>query len=160
MSIDSVNNRFNPVVQVLNASSTQRSNQTTTAALVYGSDYVLHPGEAQDGLTFRWTIAGTKTATNAAHTVTLVIDGSTVFTLTADDATAVDWVATIILRCSGGAVQKIAGFMSSNTTDCEADYAAGTSALSAGATIGAYITAGNSSDTVTSEFCILEAWLK
>src|SRR5574343_947923 len=151
--------RFNEVVKVVNASCTQTST-TTTAALVQGSKVVLEAGEVTDGLTFRWSLAGTKTGTNTAHTVTLVIDSTTVMTLTSDDATAVDWTAVFIMRCYGGAVQKIMGTMNSNTTDCESDYAAGTSNLRPGATIAVYITSGNGSDTVTSELCITERWIK
>lgn len=162
MSYDAINNRFTNAVHVVNASCTQRSNATTTSAEVYGSRVALNPGEAQDGLTFRWTLAGTKTGTNAAHTIELysTLSGTPLMTLTADDATAVDWTGGFILRCYGGAVQKVMGTMPSNTTDFECDYAAGTAALKDGAELWVGVTSGHTSDTVTTEMCITEAWVK
>ena len=162
MGYESINNRFQNAVHVINASCTQRSNATTTALEVYGSRVTLHSGEAQDGLTFRWNVAGTKTGANAAHTLALysTLSGTPLMTLTSDDATAVDWTAEFILRCYGGAAQKVMGRMTSDTTDCECDYAAGTASLKDGAELYLAVAVGNTSDTVTTEMCITEAWVK
>lgn len=162
MSYDSINNRFSNAVHVINASCTTQTNATTTGLEVYGSRVTLNPGEAQDGLTFRWNVAGTKTGTNAAHTLSLysTLSGTPLMTLTADDNTQVDWTAEFILRCYGGAVQKVMGTMASKTTDCECDYAAGTAGLKNGAELYLAVAAGHTSDSVTTEMCVTEAWVK
>jgi len=81
-------------------------------------------------------------------------------TLTADDATAVDWVAEFVIRFIDATNQKVMGWMISNTTDGECDYASGTVDCSAGNDLCPYITAGNSSDTVTCEMVTVEKWIK
>jgi hypothetical protein len=160
MSFDAINNRFQNAVHVVNASCTQLTVDDAAAAEIYGSKVTLLPGEAADGLTFRWSLAGTKTGTNEAHVVNLMssLSDTPLLTLTADDTSAVDWTATIIMRIYGGALQKIMGFMSGNTTDCECDYAAGTASLKDGAKL--FLTLdGHTSDSVTAEMCVVESWV-
>jgi len=159
MGNDNLNNVFYDVVRVVNASCVQTST-VNTAAAVQGSKVTLEAGEVRDGTTYRWQVAGTLTGGNAAFLLTLVVNGATVLTLTSDAATAADWAATIVLRCYGGAVQKIWGSMTNNSEDPEVDYAAGTSDLRGGATMQLFVTSGNSGDTVTSEVCTVETWIK
>jgi hypothetical protein len=116
------------------------------------------PAKPPAGLTYRIKMAGTKTGANAAMLVKLQIGATTVLTLTADDSTAVDWVAEIMLMICDTKNQKASGHLLANTTDVEADYAAGTVDLSAGAAMVPQITSANAGDTVTCESVTVESW--
>jgi len=146
------------VPKVVKASCTQYETSSTTAKNIAECNVNI-PAKPPVGLTYRVRLTGTKTSTNAAHTVTLLINSTTVMTLTADDATAVDWVAEFLIRFTGPKSQKCMGWMISNTTDGESDYAAATVDLTAGGTLKPYVTAGHGSDTVTCEMCIVEEWV-
>lgn len=149
--------RFYPVVRMLNASCVQTST-TNTAATVTGSSVTLLENGVIDGMTFRWKVTGTLTGGNAAFTLKLYWNSTTLLTLTSDAATAVDWVAEIVMRLYGGAVQKICGFMLNDSEDPDVDYAAGTTDLRGGGTLKLVITSGNSGDTVTTEMVTVESW--
>ena len=150
--------RFDNLVRVVNQSCTQVSNATVTAAYVPGSKVVLEAGQVQNGLTLRWTCGGVLAGGNAAFPLTLVVNGTTVFTLTSDAATAGDYTATVMMVCYGGALQKLIGNMINNAEETEADYAAGTADLRGGAIIELKVASGHTSDTVTVEVCTVEAW--
>lgn len=160
--MDKLDNRFWNVVRVVNGGTTTDTTTSTTAKKVTGSSYVLVPGQVQNGMTLRWNLAGTKTATNAAHTVTLMssLSSTPLMTLTADAATAADWSATFLLVCETGQKQRITGKLFTLSEDAVTDYATGTHALKNGAELYCNVTAGHASDTVTCEMVTVEMWIK
>jgi hypothetical protein len=153
--------RFDNLVKVVNQSCTQLSSSSTTAQIVYGSTVTLEAGEVQAGMTFRWKCSGTKTGTNAAHTVALWASNasSALLTLTVDDATAVDWAAEINLVFYGGSQQKCWGYILNDTADAEVNYAAATNSCKEGVTFTLKMASGHASDTVTVEVCTVESWI-
>lgn len=145
-------------VSVINGSRVQQST-TTTAADVYGSQVYLLPGECEDGLVLRWTVAGTLTGGNAAFTLKLYLDSTLLQTMTSDAATAGDWFAMVTMYCAGGAVEKIGSTLLLDTEDPDVQFDAGTTSLQNGGTLKLVITSGNSGDTVTSDMCFVERFL-
>jgi len=116
------------------------------------------PNKPPAGLCFRVKLAGTKTGANAAMAVKIKIGSTVVITLTADDGSAVDWVAEFLIRISNSKVQKCSGFFLANTAEPDVDYAAGAVDLSAGADLVPQITSGHASDTVTCEMATVESF--
>lgn len=149
--------RFKVTPSIANQSAKQTTPTTAVLTEVVGSKVYVHPRQAGDGLTFRWRLAGTKTGTTAAHTVALYINGTAVLTLTADDNTAVDWVADITVIFVNISAQKAMGTLLSDTADPDVDYAAGTVDCSSGATL-SIKTNTTSTDTVTHEMVTVEKW--
>ncbi len=155
--MQSLDARYKVTPSIVQQTCTQTTIASATATAVTGSKVTIQPREAGDGLTFRFRCSGTKTGTNAAHVISLYINSTAVCALTADDATAVDWVAEFTLVFVNVAAQKVMGTISSDTTDCGADYAAGTVDCSAGATIQLYGTS-HASDSLTIELVTVERW--
>lgn len=151
--------RFDNHVSVYKTSGATSETSSTTAKAIDGSTVSLLPKEACDGMVIEWMAAGTKTNANAAHTVTLVGNGATLLTLTADAATASDWVAKITLRFTNPASQKLIGELILDTEDPEINYAAATTDFSGGGQIIMYVTAGNASDVLDSEMCIVKKYI-
>ncbi len=149
--------RFKSVPAIVSQSVEQTSQAAAGTSDVTGSKVNVDNKPAA-GTAYRVTLAGTKTGANAAHTVTLVLGGTTVMTLTADAATAVDWMATFTIIFKDSNNQRVMGNMQGNALDCENDYAAGTVDCSAGAELKAQITSGHASDTVTAELVTVEKW--
>lgn len=149
--------RFKVVSGVVRQSATQTSISSATATHVKGTTVNLHPGEAGDGLTFRYTLAGTKTGTNAAHTVALYIGSTAVCTSTADDTSAVDWQAEFVVMFVNKAAQKVTARMLSDTADPDVQYDAGTVNCSAGISMDLRATS-HASDTLTIEMVTVEKW--
>ena len=156
--MEAINNRFMNAVHVVKTSGTQAETLSTTAKAVAGSTVTLETQEAADGMCFEWMIAGTKSSTNGAFTVTLVGNGTTLLTLTADAVTASDWVANITLRFTNPKVQKLIGSLVLDTEDPEVNYAAGTTNFSGGGSILAYVTCADGRDTVDAEMCIVKRY--
>ena len=154
-----LNERFATIPEIAAAGCTQYT-EGDASALKVADGLVNVPQKPTAGLTYRFVLAGTKTGANAAHTVTLVLGGTTLMTLTADAATAVDWMAEFVVRFVDATNQKVMGRLSSSGLDAIADYAAGTVDCSAGNDLCPYITAGNSSDEVTCEMVTVEKWIK
>jgi len=153
-----LNERFGCIPEIVAGSNTQYS-EATVATEACPKSRVNVPNKPPSGLTYRYKLGGTKSGANVAHTVLLVLGGTTVMTLTADDATAVDWVAEFTIRFTDPKNQKVMGHMISNTTDGESDYAAGTVNCTAGAVLEVKITNGHTSDTTTLEMLTCEKWV-
>ena len=150
--------RFKETISVVAAGCAQVS--TANAAADVPESKVAIPMKPAPGLTYRIKAAGTKTGANNAMVVYLKIGATQVLTLTADDATAVDWVAEIVVRFTAYNAQKIMGILLTNTADPETDYAAGTVDCSAGADMVLQVASANASDTVTCEMVTVEKWSK
>ena len=150
-----LNERFEHVVCGKARSTTQYSAVNDTTDIDEAK--IVVPAKPPQNLTYRIKLAGTKTGANAAMLVKLKLGSTTVMTLTADDATAVDWVAEFNLMIVNSHNQKISGLFLANTADPEVDYAAGAVDLSAGAELVPQITSAHASDTVTCEMCTVES---
>ena len=148
--------RFGVTPEIVSQSGTQTST-TSTDADVVGSKVNVDNKPAA-GTCYRFTLAGTNTGGNAAHTVDIHFGSTNLITLTADAVTAVDWMATIVVMILDSKNQRIMGHMQGNALDCENDYAAATADMSAGGTLKAVINSGHASDTVTCEMCVVEKW--
>lgn len=151
---------FYEVPKVVAASSTTLTDATVAGTAIPASIINLLPGEAGEGLTFRFTLAGTKTGTNAAHIIYTYLGSTAIQTLTADDTTAVEWMATIVVRFSSGAAQKVMGMLSKDTADPDVSYDAGTTSAIGGNTLKLVLAAGHTSDSVTCELITVERWVK
>jgi hypothetical protein len=117
------------------------------------------PARAPAGLTYRFKLGGTKTGTDAAHTAILVLNGTTVMTLTSDDSSAGDWFAEFTIRFADSNNQKIMGEMHSKSDDYDVDYAATTINCTIGATLEAKIGNGHTSDITYCEMLTVEKWI-
>lgn len=154
-----LNERFDEVVTIIAASNTATTQSGAGTSNVSGSSVDV-PSKPAPGTTYRFKAAGSKSGANAAHTVHLKLGATQVMTLTADDSTAVDWIAEFTIRFSSAKAQKIMGQMISNTTDGEADYAAATVDCTAGNALLLQITSGNAGDGVVCEMFTVEKWVK
>lgn len=150
--------RFGVVPQIVAAGGTQVSQAGADTSAVTESK-VNVPSKPPAGLTYRFKLAGTKTGANAAHTVTLVLGSTTLQTLTADAATAKDWVAEFTVRFNSANVQKVMGLLSGDELDAICEYDAGAVDCSAGAALQCKVTSGHASDTVTAEMVTVERWV-
>jgi hypothetical protein len=155
--MQTIDQRFFVTPKIIKQTATTTTIATGTATNITGMRIVLHPGQAGDGLTFRFTLAGTQTGTNAAHTILLVINGTTVQTLTADAATAVDWTAEFVLVFTGGATQRCIGKHFQDTEDPDVQYDTGAVNTQGGATIQLQATS-HASDSLTVDLGIIEMW--
>ena len=144
------------IVAGSNTTYTETSNDTVENCL---ASRVTVPGRPPAGLTYRYKLAGTKTGANDNHTVLLVLNGTTLMTLTADDGTAVDWVAEFTVRFTDSQTQKIMGYMVANTCDGEVDYATGAVDCTAETVLEVRITNTDASDTTTCEMLTCEKWV-
>jgi hypothetical protein len=165
-----INDRFyadNPGINALQPVTPLVIYQSTTVvsnAVVVNKDaaaITIPKGQLGPGYTFRVTMAGTKTGANVAMAVGLTINATAVLTLTADDATAVDWMATMYLVGNVNTKsQKAFGRFNALTADPVADYAAGTVDCSGEVVLRPFIYSGHTSDTITCEVIIVEYWNK
>jgi hypothetical protein len=153
-------NALSPVTPlVVYQSTTQVSNAVVENKAC--ANLRIPPGQLGPGATFRITMAGTKTGANVAMAVALVIDSTEVIALTADDVTAVDWVA--VMTIVGGVntkAQKAFGTLDLLTSAPVADYAAGTVDCSKEVVLRPSIYSGHTSDTITCEVITIEYWNK
>jgi hypothetical protein len=152
--------RFKVVKGVLNQSATQTDTGTSaTEKEVVGSRINLHPGEAGDGQTFKWTLGGAIGAGgNAAAVIKLYANGTAICTQTMAQSDAKDWFCTIICVTVNKAVQKSIGFICQQGEESAANYEAGAVDLSAGGALYLKIGSGHSSDSIQAEVCIVEKW--
>lgn len=128
------------------------TNTTTDIALAK----VGVPSKPEPGTVYKIKLAGSKSGANAAMLVKLKLGSTTIMTLTADDGTAVDWVAEFTVIIVSAKAQRTVGHFLSNTADPEVDYAATTVDLSAGADLVPQITSAHASDVVTCAMCTVE----
>lgn len=148
---------------IVKQSNKQTSMSSATTKDIYIDDdgntiFTIPNGYFGPGATFRATMGGTKSGTNAAFTIATILNGTTVGTATSDDATAVDWTATIILSAKTFAVQHCISKLFSDTADPDVQYDAGAvSCANADVTL-KFQLGGNSGDTVTVEYFLLEYW--
>ncbi len=155
--MQTIDQRFSVTPKIVKQMATTFTLASATATAITGMKLYLHPGEANAGLTYRFTMAGTKTGTNAAHTIIVDINGTTIMTQTADAASAVDWMSQITLVFTGGATQRCMGLLISDTEDPDVQYDAGTVNTQGGATITLKATS-HGSDSLTVNFGIIESW--
>ena len=153
-----INERFSATPEIVAGSNTTYS-EALVATEACTDSRVSVPAKPPAGLTYRYKLAGTKSGENIAHTVLLVLNGATLMTLTADDATEVDWFAEFTIRFADSKNQKIMGEMHKNTADYEVDYAAGTEDCTAGGVLEFKITNGHTSDVTTCEMLTCERWI-
>lgn len=151
--------RFGVTPEIVAGSNTQYSEASNDTVENCLASRVRVPAKPPAGLTYRYKLAGTKTGANDNHTVLLVLDGTTIMTLTADDGTAVDWVAEFTVRFTDSQNQKVMGYMVANTCDGEVDYAAGTVNCTAETVLEVRITNTDASDTTTVEMLTGEKWI-
>ena len=153
-----INERFSATPEIVAGSNTTYS-EATVATEACTDSRVNVPAKPQAGLTYRYKLAGTKTGTNVAHTVLLVLNGATVMTLTADATSEVDWFAEFTIRFADSKNQKIMCEMHQDSEDYDVDYAAGTEDCTAGGTLEVKITNGHTSDITTCEMLTCEKWI-
>lgn len=113
-------------------------------------------GEFSNGLALRFTMGGSKSGANSAMIVHLSVGGTQVVSITADDATAVEWMAMITVAAKTVAAQRCVGQVLTDTADPAIEYAAGTVDCKLGVNIKAQIQSQNAGDTVTCEYCLVE----
>ena len=148
--------RFKSVPAIVSQSCTQTSTLNTAKDIV-GSKVGV-PVKPVAGLAYRITLAGTNSGGNAAHTTVLVLGTTTLMTLTADDVTALDWMAIFVVIFKNAKVQRVTGQMQCNGLDCENDYAAGAVDCTAPKDLKVQLNSGHGSDTVTCEMVTVEKW--
>ena len=158
--MQSLDARFKLTKAVVSQSATQTdTGVTATAKVVVGSTVNLHPREAGNGKTFKWTLGGAIGAgTNAVAVVKLLANGTAIATSTMAQSDAKDWFCEIICVCVTSAVQKCISFMAQQGEESAAAYDAGTVDLSGGGTLYLTIESGNASDSIQAEVCIVEMW--
>jgi len=143
-----------------------QSNTTTTitgatSGDVTGSSITLPAGWVSTGKTLRWTVVGTKSGANAQMKVHLYLLNADVMSLTASDNTAADWKAEFILSAkSGTASQNISGCFYATNLAPQCDYATATKDASGSTVAKVRIQSQNASDNVTSEYTLIEHWVK
>ena len=145
---------------IVGQSTTQTSQAGAATSDVTGSSINIPKNFFGPGATFRFTLGGTKTGANNAMVVHVSLGGTQVISLSADDASAVDWAATIIVAAKTTAAQRCIGTLDCLTAAPVADYAAGTVDMQAGGIIKAQIQSAHANDTVTCEYCLVEYWQK
>jgi hypothetical protein len=150
--------KFKHTSAVVQQTATTTTIASGTATVIKGTKVYINPREAGDGLTFRYKLAGTQTGTNAAHVITLYLGSTAVCALTADAATAVDWVAEFTIIFVNTKAQKVMGWHLQDTEDAEVNYAAGTVDCSGGITMAVYGTS-HSSDSLACEMVTVEKWV-
>lgn len=110
------------------------------------------------GTAFRVTMAGTKSGANAAMSAQLSIGSTAVLTLAADDGSAVDWLAEMMIVSTGPASQKCFGKFLADTADPGVDYA--TAAVNTRDEVILYVQMinGHADDEITCEYVLVEYW--
>lgn len=152
--------RFKLTKAVVNQSATQTDTGTSaTEKEVVGSKVVLHPREAGNGVTLRWSLGGAIAAGgNAAAVVKLYANGTAICTQTMAQADAKDWYCSITCVCVTPKVQKSIGFICQQGEESAANYEAGAIDCTGGVTFLLKIGSGNASDSIQAEVCIVEKW--
>ncbi len=150
-----------PVIPSVVAQSTTQTSQAGAAtSTVTGSTITIPAGEFPPGATFRFTLGGSKTGANAAMVVHISLGGTQVISLTADDASAVDWMAQFIISSMSLTTQGCMGWFNALTADPVVDVASGTVDMTNGGVIKAQIQSQNASDTVVCNYVLVEFWVK
>lgn len=153
-----LNERFSVIPEIV-AQSTRETNFTGSGTTAYVTDGSVNvPANPPRGLAYRITCWGTKTGTNAIHMVNLVLAGTELISVEADDTTAVDWIAQILVIFHSPKVQRAAGHIASESLDCGADVADGSIDCSAGATLKLQLEK-HTSDDVTCDGLVIEKWV-
>jgi len=130
--MENCNERFGVTPQII-AATTRKTVFSGSGTTVYVTDGSVNvPNKPARGLTYRVKCWGTKTGTNAVHAINLVLAGTEVLSVEAQATTAVDWVAELIVSFESPAVQRAAGWMSSEGLGAAADVADGAIDCSAG----------------------------
>lgn len=150
------------VIPTVVAQGTTTTTQTGAGtSTVTGSSFTVKKGQFKPGTTFRFTLGGSKSGTNAAMKVHLKVGGTQVMSLTAPDATAVDWKAEFIITEYGNfAKQKTIGKLHTNATVGTNDYAASTVDVTNDIVLLAQIESQNAGDNVLCEYVLVEYWVK
>ena len=144
------------IVAGSNTTYTEESNDTVENCL---DSRVTVPGRPPAGLTYRYKLAGTAGGGNDSHTVLLVLNGTTIMTLTADAVTAADWVAEFTVRFTDSQTQKIMGYMVQDSFDGEVDFATGAVDCTAETVLEVRITNTDARDSTTCEMLTCEKWV-
>ena len=153
--MNNLNERFKVTPSIVNMTGTATTIATATATLIAGTSINIKPREAGSGMAFRFKLAGTKTGTNAAHTVVLYLGSTAVNTLTADAATAVDWMAEFTIIFTNFTAQQTMGMLLVDSEDPEVNYAAGTVDCSGG--VNMYLMAtSHASDSLVIQMATVE----
>lgn len=145
---------------IISQSCVQTSQAGAATSDVTGSSVNIPKNHFGPGAAVRITMGGTKSGANAAMIVHISVGGTQVISLTADDASAVDWTAEFIIAAKTLAAQSCIGTLNCLTAAPVADYAGGTVDMSQGGIIKAQIQSQHSSDTVTCEYVLVEYWEK
>lgn len=149
-----------PIV-IVGQSNTTATVTGATSGDATGSSITLPAGWFATGKTLKWTVAGTKTGANAAMRVHLYLLDADVMTITSSAVTAADWRAVFYLSSkSGTASQNAVGCFNANAVTPTCDYAAVTKTVSDSTVAKIRIESQNASDTVTSEYVLIEHWKK
>ena len=158
--MQSLDARFKVTKAVVNQSATQTNTGTSaTEKEVVGSRVYLHPREAGNGTTLRWSLGGAIAAGgNAAAVVKLYANGTAICTQTMAQADAKDWFCQITTVCTTSAVQKSIGFICQQGEESAANYEAGAVDCSGGVTFLLKIGSGHGSDSIQAEVCTVERW--
>lgn len=156
--MDNLNERFSVIPEIV-GQSTRETNFTGSGTTAYITDGTVNiPAKPPRGLAYRYTCWGTKTGTNATHKINLVLAGTELISVEADDTTAVDWIATILVIFHNPKVQRAAGHIASEGLDCGADVADGAIDCSAGGALRLQAEK-HTSDDVTVDGLVIERWV-
>lgn len=148
---------------IIKQTNKQTSMASATSKDIYIDDdgktvFTIPNGFFGPGATFKATMGGTKSGTNAAFTIATILNGDTIGTATADDTSAVDWTAEIILSAKTFAVQNCISKLFLDTADPDVQYDAGSTSCANKDSTLKFQLGGNSGDTVTVEYFLLEYW--
>jgi hypothetical protein len=156
--MDNLKERFSVIPEIV-AQSTRETNFTGSGTTAYVTDGTVNvPAKPPRGLAYRVTCWGTKTGTNAIHAMNLVLAGTELISVEADDTTAKDWIAHFLVIFHNPKVQRAAAHIASETLDCGADVADGSIDCSAGGALRLQIEK-HTSDDVTVDGLVIERWV-
>lgn len=160
IAADSSTLKGSPIV-VIGQSGVTTSQAGFASSDVTGSSITLPASWVAKGKALKWTVAGTKTASNAAMAVYLYVLDGTVMTLTSSTTSASDWKAEFyLLENAATSSQSVVGCLYVNDQNPQCDHATASKDVSGSTTAKVIIEAKHASDTVTTNYVLVEHWKK
>lgn len=133
---------------------------TGDAATVVLANIYMPRGTMAPGTTFRVTVNGVKAGTNGAAAILLILNGTTVLTLTCGANTAVDFLAIGTVIQKSPKVQESCGVWLHETEDAAVNRDAGAVDCSGDTTFTVSMQNVHGSDDLTVYSVLIEYWLK
>ena len=128
---------------------------------ITGSNITVPKGHFAPGVSFRWTMSGSRAGTAGAATLLIVLGATTAISIAIPSNTALDWYAQFTVSCyQDMAHQRCFGLVAVNgaTTYVAVDDAAATVDVSQEITIKAQATLANASDDIYVNHVMVETW--